>query len=455
MIHKEGQGNFSVGGRESWYPSLNSFLDQATYDLTFKVPKQYTLVSVGKLMKQWNEENLACTQWKSDIPLAVAGFNYGAFKKKQITDADTKYEVEAYYTPDVPDYLHELPGFNLTPGTMADQVLNEAQNSIRLFTHWFGPARYGRIAITQQPEFDFGQSWPGLVYLPISAFLDSTHCWRLLDQAAFRFGDFIQEVTPHEVSHQWWGHMTAWSTYHDQWLSEGFADFSAGLFMEAAQKPEEAGKFWDRLRDAIVQKNNFGNAANDAGPLWLGIRLNASKNVGAYNRLVYSKGAWFLQMLRMMMRDEKTGDQDFMALMRGYVQTYLHKSASTEDFMQIVNKHMKSTMDAEGNHRMDWLFRDWIFGSDLPKYRFEYTLTPADGGKVTLEGKLTQSDVSPDFQMMVPLYLDFDGHWIRGGMIRIRGNTATMKATLPKMPKRISLNVNHDVLAAEITVKKL
>jgi hypothetical protein len=30
-----------------------------------------------------------------------------------------------------------------------------------------------------------------------------------------------------------------------------------------------------------------------------------------------------------------------------------------------------------------------------------------------------------------------------------------MKATLPKMPKRISLNVNHDVLAAEITVKKL
>ena len=75
--------------------------------------------------------------------------------------------------------------------------------------------------------------------------------------------------------------------------------------MEAAQKPEEAGKFWDRLRDAIVQNNNFGNAANDAGPLWLGIRLNASKNAGAYNRLVDSKGAWFLQMLRMMMRDEK------------------------------------------------------------------------------------------------------------------------------------------------------
>ena len=45
-----------------------------------------------------------------------------------------------------------------------------------------------------------------------------------------------------------------------------------------------------------------------------------------------------------------------MALMRDYVQTYLHKSASTEDFMQIVNKHMKPGMDTEGTHRMDWFF---------------------------------------------------------------------------------------------------
>jgi hypothetical protein len=138
VIHKEGQGNFSVGARESWYPSLNSFLDQATYDLSFKVPKQYVLASVGKPVRQWNE-NLACTQWKSDVPLAVAGFNYGAFKKKHITDADTSYEVEAYYTADVPDYLQGLPDFNLTSGTMAVRVLSEAQNSVRLFAHWFGP----------------------------------------------------------------------------------------------------------------------------------------------------------------------------------------------------------------------------------------------------------------------------------------------------------------------------
>ncbi|MEO8368834.1 MAG: hypothetical protein ABI806_06520, partial [Candidatus Solibacter sp.] len=43
IVHKEGGGNFSVSARESWYPNVNTFRDHATYDLTFRVPKKYTL----------------------------------------------------------------------------------------------------------------------------------------------------------------------------------------------------------------------------------------------------------------------------------------------------------------------------------------------------------------------------------------------------------------------------
>jgi len=32
------------------------------------------------------------------------------------------------------------------------------------------------------------------------------------------------DVTPHEVAHQWFGHAVSWASYHDQWLSEGFAE---------------------------------------------------------------------------------------------------------------------------------------------------------------------------------------------------------------------------------------
>jgi len=454
VIRKEGTGNFSVEARTSWFPSLNSFQDRAKFDLTFRAPKEYTVVSVGKLVKEWTERNLSCSQWKSDVPLAVAGFNYGLFTKKQATIKEGNYGVEVYATPEVPEYLQGTD-FRMTPSAMAEKTLVDAQNSIRLFQSLFGKAPYGRIAITQQPEFNFGQSWPTLVYLPVTAFLDSTQRYLLVGQISHGFTDFIQEVTPHEVAHQWWGHMVGWASFHDQWLSEGFAEFSAGLFLEAG-KPAEADKFWQKHSEEIRQKNEFGRAANDAGPLWLGVRLDTPKNPGAYNSLVYPKGAYVLHMLRMLMREDKNGDQDFMAMMRDYVATYLNQNPSSEDFKAVVEKHMKPVLDLEGNQRMDWFYRDWIYGADLPKYRLDYSFKPGDGGKVTFTGKIAQSGVSSDFRMRVPIYFDFDGRWVKAGTVGLAGNATSpdMVINLPKRPKRVSLNANHDVLSAEVVVKE-
>jgi hypothetical protein len=458
VVRSEGTGNFSVEARENWYPSLNSFADRATYDLTFKVPKQYTLVSVGKLEKESKEDDFAVSEWKSDVPLAVAGFNYGLFKKKQVTDDVTHYQIETYATQDVPDYLKEATsGMPITPSAMADSARVEAENAIRLFTHFFGPCPYGRIAITQQPQFNFGQSWPSLVYLPLSAFLDATQRWMLMGGSAFRFAAFIQEVTPHEVSHQWWGHMVGWASYHDQWLSEGFAEFSAGLFLEQTEKPDQVNKFWDRALHEIADKNQYGVAANDAGPLWMGLRLDTFKSEGAYNRLVYPKGAYILQMIRGLMHDDKTGDQDFFAMMQDYVKTYLNRNPSSEDFRAMVEKHMKPILDPEGNHSFVWFYRDWIYGTDLPKYRLEYSVKSADGGKFLFTGKLTQSGVSPEFVMRVPVYFDFDGKMIRAGYVTLKGASTSgeVKINLPKKPKRVVLNAFHDVLAAEAVVKEV
>src|SRR5262249_3057175 len=149
----------------SWYPSVNAFADRATYDLTFKVPRDYTVVSVGKLSKEWQEGSYAASQWVSDVPLAVAGFNYGLFKKKQIRDETTQYSIEGYATSETPDYLKGSSAQQVSPAGLIDQSLGQTRNALRIFEHWFGKAPYGRIAITQQPEFGFGQSWPGLVYL--------------------------------------------------------------------------------------------------------------------------------------------------------------------------------------------------------------------------------------------------------------------------------------------------
>jgi carboxypeptidase family protein/peptidase M1-like protein len=455
VIEDAGGGNFAVGARTSWYPSVNVFNDRATFDLTFKVPNRYTLVGVGKMVKSWREGDYAASQWVSDVPLAVAGFNYGVFKKKEINDADTKYQIEGYATVDLPDYMRgaaESAGGSMTPASLNQNAMVDAQNAMRVFTHWFGESPYGRIAITQQPQFNFGQSWPTLVYLPISAYLDSTQRWMLLGRISTRFTEFIQEVTPHEVAHQWWGHIVGWASFHDQWLSEGFADFSAGLFLQATEKnADKYLKYWERQRQNIVEKNQWGNRANDAGPIWMGLRLNTFKTQGAYARLVYPKGGYILHMLRAIMYDQKTGDQPFIAMMHDFVKTHFNQNASTESFKRVVEKHMSPIMDLDGNKRMDWFFNEWVYGTDLPRYRLEYTLTPEPDGKVMLKFTVNQSGVSDRFKMLVPVYLDFDGKWIRLGEAKISGNSTTpeFKVKLPQKPKRVALNAFHDILAVE------
>jgi hypothetical protein len=453
VIEDAGGGNFAVGARTSWYPSVNAFNDRATFDLTFKVPKQYVLIGVGKLVAESKEGDFGVSQWKSDVPLAVAGFNYGKFKKQAIKDDQAKYEIEGYATSELPDSLRGAESIGgMTPTRLTEKALVEAQNSVRIFNHWFGEAPYGRIAITQQPQMSFGQSWPTLVYLPIISFFDSTQRWQMFGMNN-RLTEFIQEVTPHEVAHQWWGHIVGWASYHDQWLSEGFADFSAGLYLQYTEggKLDRYLKFWESQRRQILEKNAFGMRANDAGPIWMGLRLNTYKTQGAYSRLVYPKGSYVLHMLRWMMHDRQTGDQRFIAMMRDFVKSHFNDNASTESFKSVVEKHMTPQMDLEGNKRLDWFFRQWVYGTEVPRYRLDYSLTPESDGKTLLKATVTQSEVSPGFVMMVPIYLDFDGKIVRLGSANILGNSTTqeIQVRLPQKPKRVLINYHHDVLATE------
>jgi Carboxypeptidase regulatory-like domain/Peptidase family M1 domain len=451
VVYNAGGGNFAVGARTSWYPSLNAFRDHTKFNLIFKVPKAYTLISVGRLARQWTEQDFACSEWDSEVPVPVAGFNYGDFKKKAVTDSTLdNFGIESYAVSALPDFLkgaEQIGG--MSPTRMSENIMVQAQNAMRLYTIWFGKSEFGRVAITQQPQSNFGQSWPTLVYMPIIAYFDSTQNWRLFGGLSTHRDEFIDEVASHEVSHQWWGHMVGWASYHDQWLSEGFAFFSAGLYLQATEKsPDKYIAYWEHAQKFLTEKNNYSKRPNDAGPLWMGLRLISFKNPLGYQAVTYRKGGYILHMLRSMMWTAKDGDKPFQEMMQDFVKTYMNRNASTEGFMSVANKHVTPQIDLTGNHNLAWFFREWVYGTSIPKYKFEPTLTQAEGGKWLLKATLTQSEVDDNFGMPVPIYADFDGQIMRIGQVRMVGNSTNDKiqVLLPKKPKKVMINYYHDIL---------
>src|SRR5215813_5450150 len=332
VLYEAGDGSYYVDARDSWYPNLNGFGEKALYDLTFKVPHSNVVISVGKLQGESTEEGFAVSHWMTPVPVAVAGFNYGKYVKMALPDENTPYEISGYYLTELPDNLARFrngPLGSMAPKSMTKYALEQARAQMQLCTIYFGKAPYENVAITEQPNFNFGQSWPSLVYLPISAYIDSTQRWMLFGHIDSNFTGFVQEVTPHEVAHQWFGHSVSWASYHDQWLSEGFADFAAGLFLQeafGAHWKEDYLKYWERQRKRILDKNNYGVSPNDAGPLWLGLRLISLRTAQAYQGVTYSKGAYVLAMLRSMMYEDgpTTGsrDQTFIDMMHDFMDSH-------------------------------------------------------------------------------------------------------------------------------------
>lgn len=451
VLESAGDGSFYVLARTSWYPNLNGFGEHVMYDLTYKVPRKYKVISVGKLKEESVEQNFAVSHWVTSQPVAVAGFNYGDYKKVELPDEITGYKISGYYLTELPNNLRNYGALqNMAPHSMTKYALEQTRAQLQLCSSYFGKSPYDEIYITEQPDFNFGQSWPNLVYLPISAYTDSTQRWMLFGNINNKFTGFVQEVTPHEVAHQWWGHAVGWASYHDQWLSEGFAEFSAGLFLQQAVAGDwrkDYIEFWERLQKRILEKNNFGIAPNDAGPLWMGLRLISPRSARAYQDVTYPKGAYVLQMLRSIMYSPQDQDKPFIAMMHDFVETHRDKPASTESFRAIAQKHMSKTMDLAGNGKLDWFFDEWVYGTQVPKYHFEYQLLPAEGGKIKLHMTLTQSEVDDHFMMLVPVFADFGKGLVRIGQLGIAGNsTRTADVLLPTPPKKVALNSFKDIL---------
>jgi hypothetical protein len=423
MILQDGLGDLYILSLTRWYPRYGSNR-RATYDLTFRCPKESQLVSIGEKKKEWIEEDFRCSHWFEQIPVSYVSFNYGHYET---------YQKEVEGIP--PVTVYHLEHSHLQTGAKykksKENVAADVINSMNFFQKIYCECPFSKMDVMETPHYG-GQGSPGLLHLSWGTFLGDAGDQELkFKQESFR---------AHEVAHQWWGHTVRSDSYHDLWLNEGFAEYSGAWYAQMSTKDNWA--FFEELdewREDILGKGYKWAEGTKVGPIWLGNRLNSSKSRD-YGTLIYEKGAYILHMLRNMMMDyESRSDSSFIAMMRDFVATYYGREASTDDFKEIVEKHV--------GEDMDWFFDQWVYGVDIPTYKFSYSTKSTADGKYIVTCEIDQENVPEDFKMWVPILLDFgmDQHAI----LRLWVDKPHNEYQLPKapmLPREVTLNPAHAVL---------
>jgi hypothetical protein len=452
VIRRVGDGNFfcqSFG----WYPTLRDvFATRAHFDFIFRNPKQFTLVATGDKISESSEGDWKVTSWKSSQPLSVAGFAFG--KYKLYAEKSGNVAIEAYANTEADDTMQQIrkiaenaPIGTLSPVGMIKSMGTELGNMVRLFEAYYGLYPYNRLAVTNIP-YSYGQGWPSLIYLSVPSFLDSTqrNVFGIHGDENIELTDFFRA---HETSHQWWGHRVGWKSYHDEWLSEGLAQFSGNLYVQYRRSEKEYLNRIKEDKEELLGKDKKGRVYESLGPIWMGQRLESSDTPDAYSIVVYKKGGLVVNAIRRMLWNPqgKNSDDRFIKMMKDYCQTFNNKAASTEDFKAILEKYMVPIMDLEGNQRMDWFFRQYVYGTGVPEYRMQYQIEDAGGGQFKIRGKILQSAVPDGWLDVLVLYGQVSGKVSRLGLLSAKGKETPFEFNLPLEPEKLLLNHQEDTIA--------
>jgi hypothetical protein len=183
--------------------------------------------------------------------------------------------------------------------------------------------------------------------------------WRN-DPAAFTgFPDFF---IAHELAHQWWGQAVGWRNYHEQWISEGFAQYFAALYARHQRGDETFAAFMRQCR-------RWGMDQSPQGPIYLGYRLGHIRGESrVFRALVYNKSAAVLHMLRRLV-----GDEPFFRGVRRFYDASRFRKAGTEDF--------RAAMEGETGWSLARFFDRWIYGSKLPQLKVSHRV---EGGELVV-----------------------------------------------------------------------
>jgi len=221
-----------------------------------------------------------------------------------------------------------------------------ASDIVSFYARQFGEAPYPNLTVATADALLPGGHSPAYFALIQQPLPTSQLTWHDDPLAFDRYPNYL---VAHEIAHQWWGQAVGFENYHEQWLSEGLAQYSTVMYL-SARRP-------DLLRPLLREMRDSAQSMMDRGPIWLGYRLGHIEGRGqGFRAIVYNKSAVVLHMLRRLI-----GDEAFTAGLRRFYREWRFKKAGTDD--------LRRAFEAESGRSLERFFDRWVFGSTTPRLR--------------------------------------------------------------------------------------
>ena len=319
-----------------WIPCLDHPSAKAGVTFTITAPSEYEAVANGSpLSKNANANQTTTWVFSESRPISpynmvVAVGRFASGKLKSGSNVPI-----TYYVP-------------RSDARYAERGFAPAAPSVLTFSNLVAPYPYKKLALIVGATRFGGMENANTIVFPPGYF-------RNFDVATGRSKRFdipnaTVEVDAHEIAHQWFGDSVTESTWSDLWLSEGFATYFAGLFLERQEGPERFKEYMQTKANAYLQYEKTRRAPiHDTQTEKLFDLLNPNN---------YEKGGWVLHMLRGML-----GDKVFFAGLKSYYNAHKDRVASTEDLRLAFEK-------ASGRNLKNFFDR-WIYKAGHPIYQLQ------------------------------------------------------------------------------------
>ena len=341
-------------GSPDWFPCKNSVDDKAdSSEVWITSDKYFTSVSNGILEKTLdNKDGTRTFQWKNRYPIAqylisIAMSNYTLYKNQFTFDGQKTMPVTHYIYPESLTAINKL-------------ALDKTTFMLDLFSKKFGlypfiKEKYGHA------QFGWGGG------------MEHQTCTSLtIPSSGF------ETLIAHELTHQWFGDKITCKNWESIWLNEGFASYGECVYTEAV-----GGK---PAYDAYI-KSFMSSAKTAKGTIYVQDVNNINEIFSASR--TYRKGATVLHMLRGIVGEDK-----FYKILQTYTASkYAYGNAVTEDFQAVAEQVY--------GQKLGYFFKQWIFGENYPKYKFQWSSQPMADGTFKVKADIAQNtNTSPTFFTM-------------------------------------------------------